>query len=281
MEKQLYIKFLHDCLLIKDILVIGDIHIGYDEMSDGRAIFPKLQLEEILGKLKNVFDFLEKQKIKIKKIVLLGDVKHDFGEITDIEWRETLKFFDFLREKVNKIVIVKGNHDVILKPVVKKRDISLKDYYCIRINTKKICFLHGNKLFKQCLDSDILVFGHLHPAITLSDKYKTEKYKCFLKGGWKINSKNKKNWGWKINSKNKNGNIKNKKEVYILPSFSHVSFGYDLRNIDVNNRYQRKKNKEGKEFFVVQNKDLKNFEVVIYNNKENKEYNFGILRNLI
>jgi metallophosphoesterase superfamily enzyme len=30
-------KFLHDCLLIKDTLVIGDLHIGYDERF-GRSV---------------------------------------------------------------------------------------------------------------------------------------------------------------------------------------------------------------------------------------------------
>ena len=39
-------KFLHDCILLKDILVIGDLHIGYDERF-GRSI-GQVQLENIL-----------------------------------------------------------------------------------------------------------------------------------------------------------------------------------------------------------------------------------------
>jgi metallophosphoesterase superfamily enzyme len=82
----------------------------------------------------------------------------------------------------------------------------------------------------------------LHPAITLNDSYKKEKFKCFLHGKWK------------------------KKEVYILPSFVPFVFGYDLL-LD----------NEKKDFFIVDDKSLKGFEVIIYNEKEDKEYNFGKL----
>ena len=278
-QKKLEIKFLHDCLLIKNILVIGDLHIGYEEQFHGKAIFPRAQLEEIIEKLKEIFDYLEKEKIGVKKIVILGDVKHYFGEPTKVEWRETLEFFDFLESKIfykekmhkknaktHNIIVIKGNHDNILKPILRKRNIKLKNYYCVKIKegkeNKKICFLHGNKLFKQCLDNQtaVLIFGHLHPAITLYDGYKNEKYKCFLRGGWKINMRLK------------------RKLVYILPSFSSVSFGYDLNDIDnFSSSYSVNKGK----FFVIPNKDLKNFGVIIYNNKEKKEYNFGFLKKLI
>ena len=36
--------------------------------------------------------------------------------------------------------------------------------------------------------------------------------------------------------------------------------------------------KEGKFYFIVPDKNLKNFNVIIYNNKEKKEYDFGKLK---
>lgn len=244
------IKFLHDCLLIKDILVIGDLHIGYDGQFYGKAAFPGAQLKNIIEKLDGVFDILKKEKVKIKKIILLGDVKHDFGTITDIEWREILKFFDYLISNIDdksKVIVIKGNHDNILEPIVKKRKILLKSYYKLVIDGKKFCFMHGDRLFKQCLDSDCLVFGHIHPAITLHDKYKSEKYKCFLNGKWKG------------------------KNIFILPSFTDIRYGYDLNKINHKN--------DG--FFFIPYKDLKKFEVIIYNSKERKGYNFGKLKGLV
>jgi putative SbcD/Mre11-related phosphoesterase len=243
------IKFLEDCLLINQkILVITDLHIGYEEYLCKESLIQRTQLKEILEKLNNVFETLKKEKITIEKVIILGDLKNEFGEISDAEWRETLILIDYLIEKIKtkgKIILIKGNHDNILGPIAKKREIKLKNYYKI----KNICFLHGDKICKNYLkNTDILILGHLHPSITLSDDYKREKYKCFLKGVWK------------------------NKEVYVLPSLSQITFGYELKLLNEEN---------SKDFFIIPPKKLKNFRVIIYNNKENKKYDFGELKNLI
>jgi|SRR3989344_5225587 len=253
MKKQNKMRFLNGCLLIDNsILAVADFHIGYEEYITEQGISLRIQFKEIIEKLDEVFDIIKKEKIKLKKIVVLGDLKHEFGGISDSEWRETLKLIDYLAEKVegktkNKIILTKGNHDNIIGPIARKTEIELRDYY----SEKGICFLHGNKIWKNCFRNEILIMGHLHPAIILSDKYKKEKYKCFLYGKWKG------------------------KEVYILPSFSPISFGFELNCLAKNYK------NEDKGFLVVDKKTLRNFEVVIYNNKEKKEYNFGRLKSLI
>jgi len=244
MKKQPQIRFLHDCLLVdNEILVIGDLHLGYN---DYEKLYERDQVKKIIRKLDGIFELLEKEKINVEKIILLGDLKHDFGRISNNEWREGIRFLDYLIERVDKknIIIIKGNHDAILKPITEKRGIVLKDHFKI----DGVCFLHGDKWFEDCDSSKVLVLGHLHPSVTLSDKYKREKYKCFLKGKWK------------------------RKAVYVLPSFSYISFGYDLTS-----DYREKENKE---FFIVEDKKLKDFEVIVYNYKEDKEYNFGKLKGL-
>jgi putative SbcD/Mre11-related phosphoesterase len=179
----------------------------------------------------------------------LGDVKHVFSGITDIEWRETLSLLDYIKVKSRgaKIIIIKGNHDNILEPIVKKRNINLRDYYFVSIEGKKYCFLHGDKMFEQCLDADWLLFGHWHPSITLSDNYKRERFKCFLKGKWE------------------------RKNVIIFPSFSDIKYGSDLNNL----------RDENDKFSFIKYKDIIKFEVIIYNNDEKREYNFGKLGKLI
>jgi uncharacterized protein len=237
------IEFLHDALMIdEEILVLGDLHIGYEEYVYGESLFIRTQLKEILEKLAGMFELLDNRKIKIKKIVLLGDLKHEFGEISDSEWRDTLQFLDYLDEKMSgegKIILVKGNHDNIAGPIVRKRNVKIVDFY----KYKDVCFIHGNKMFKRCENSKTLIMGHLHPSISLRDKYKKEKYKCFLKGKWKG------------------------KDIFILPSFSNISFGLDLKEIDISKNH----------FLIIDNNVLKRFEVIIYNDKERKEYNFGKL----
>ena len=191
----------------------------------------------------------------IKKIIILGDLKHEFGKISDLEWKEGIKLLDYLDNKVSSknktkgIVLIKGNHDNILGPIAKKRDIILKNYYKI----DKICFMHGHKLWDACLeDVDRLIIGHLHPSVTLKDNYKKEKFRCFLRGKWK------------------------KKQVYILPGFSPISSGYDLRRLKYLHNLDDKKG-----FLIIGNDKLKKFEVIIYNKKEDKIHNFGKLMRFI
>lgn len=253
-KKSPRIQILDDSLLIDNsILILGDLHIGYEEHIAEEGVFPRIQLKQIIDKLKNIFWNLSIRGINVNKVIILGDLKHEFGGISDVEWRETLKLLDYLSEKMTRnakktrIILVKGNHDNILGPIAKKRNIKFVNYY----NHKGICFMHGNKLYKNCFEKNkILILGHLHPAITISDKYKKEKYKCFLKGKWK-------------------GRL-----TYIIPSFSPISFGYNLNDID-------KLHRDNEGFLIIEDKLLKNFEVFIFNNKENKEYSFGKLKKLI
>lgn len=245
MRKNNIIKILEDSILINSkILVFSDLHLGLEDVSlDG--LFPRIQLKEIKEKLDRIFKYLEKNNIKLEKIIILGDLKHDFGKIHNSEWREILAFLNYLdkKSKETKIFIIKGNHDKIIEPILKKKDICLLDYYIF----ENMGFLHGDRVIENCLiNSKSLFIGHLHPSITLTDSNKKEKYKCFLTGKWK------------------------NKEVYILPSFSVVSEGYNLSQVD---------NKG--EFFIINRKNIKNFEVVIYNPKEDKEYNFGVLKRIV
>jgi putative SbcD/Mre11-related phosphoesterase len=188
------IEFVKNGLIIEDkILVISDLHIGYDEYL-GIGNFEVV--EQILKDLKDIFN-----NKKINKTIILGDLKHEFGKISDKEWRDTLKVLDFIKSNCKSIILIKGNHDNILLPIVKRREIKIKDFY----QWKDFCFLHGDNIWEKCFLSKILILGHLHPSIKLSDEYKSERYKCFLKGMWK------------------------RKKIYVLPSFNEISFGYDLK----------------------------------------------------
>ena len=245
------IRFLNNSLLVDDeILVFGDFHLGVQEHLQG---LPNIQLKEIFENLREIFSHLERLKIKVKKIIVLGDFKHKFGEISDSEWRESVRLLDYFIEKVGRknIILIKGNHDTILEPIAKKRKIKINSFYTYN----DIVFMHGHKEYKEALKNKeegggikILILGHLHPTITLTDDYKRERYKCFLLGKWK------------------------RKIVYILPSFGDTGPGYDL-------------SKEGyfkyRDSLFINEKGFKNFEVVIYNNVEKKEYNFGKLKDLI
>jgi putative SbcD/Mre11-related phosphoesterase len=218
------------------ILVISDLHIGHEEAMNRAGIFlPRVQFKQIMQDLRKIFEIVG----SVEEIIVLGDLKHEFGKISDQEWSETLKVLDFLLEKSKKVVLIKGNHDTVLGRIAEKKGIEIKNYY---IRGEKV-FAHGHKLFPEMMDRKIRTFilGHRHPAVIISDKYKKERYKCFLVGKWRG------------------------KNVVILPSFFPLIEGTDIVNTEENNL-----------LFIPESK-LKSFEVYVIGEKV---YDFGKLRKL-
>ncbi len=231
------IEFIDRVLLIDRILVLADLHIGWEELLNEQGVFvPRSQFKETTKDLKNVF----KKIGKVEEVVVLGDLKHEFGQISSQEWREVKGVLDFLKKKAKRVILVRGNHDTILEPIAERKELTIKDFYI----KNRICFFHGHKLFPQCLDKKIKIFvlGHRHPAVILADKYKKEKYKCFLVGKWK------------------------KKKIIIMPSFFPFVEGSDVIT-----------DYDGNRLFIPE-KSLKSFDVFIVGEKV---YGFGKLKKII
>jgi len=191
------------------ILVIADLHIGYEQMlAEQGTVIPRGQFQDMLKDMKLIFERLKKNKEKAEEIVLLGDLKHEFGKISRQEWGEVSRFLDFLFENVEKVVLIKGNHDTILEPIARKEGLEIVKCYV----NGSVCFVHGDKEIKECIDRKIktIILGHKHPAITLSKGAKKEKYKCFLVGKWK------------------------EKKIIILPSFFSLVEGSEVYVKDTN-----------------------------------------------
>mgnify|MGYP001584195716 CR=1 FL=1 len=250
-------------LYFDGILVIADVHIGYEEALNKQGILvPRLQLEEMAKRINNIFTALKAKKIE--QIVVNGDLKHEFGTISEQEWRNTLKFLDLLAKHCNEIILIRGNHDTILGPIAKKRNVKVVDYYIVEplndnSNNEKNSILkktlkiikkepknktlmtHGNKIpGKELLKGvSTIIIGHEHPAISLKEGPRTEHFKCFLKGRYKG------------------------KNLIVQPSFNSIVEGTDILKDNILSP------------FLQQNLD--NFEVYIV---EDKVYEFGKLRNL-
>jgi len=176
-------------LLIKQekILVFADFHIGYEEALNKQGILvPRFQFKDVIKRLSKIFS--ELKKIKIEKIIINGDVKHEFGRISEQEWRETLRLLDFLTKFCDEIILVKGNHDTILGPIAKKKNVMIANHYFV----DDILIIHGNKIPEKELlkKAKTIVIGHEHPAISLKENVRIERFKCFLKGKYKRKSSN-------------------------------------------------------------------------------------------
>jgi len=149
----------------KGILVIGDLHIGYDFMlRQSGALVPERQIKDILERIGNIFEKIKTKKYEIKKVIFLGDLKHSFSyEFTERdEFREIM---DFIASKIEKenIILIKGNHDTM--------DYS-EDKKMVPFHIEEdIVFLHGHEIYPEVFDKKIktVVSGHLHPSIILSE----------------------------------------------------------------------------------------------------------------
>lgn len=182
---------------VERVLVINDLHIGYEEALRRKGmLMPKSQLRQIKEKMNVIF-----QKVEPEKIIINGDLKHEFGKVSSQGWKEVLDFLDFLLRKTKEVVIIKGNHDPILRPLADKKGIMAVNEYQIG----GTLIVHGDELVET--KAKRIVIGHEHPAITLRKGSKGEKYKCFLKGKWR------------------------RKELIAVPSFNPLLEGTDiLRN---------------------------------------------------
>ena len=157
----------------KKILVIGDLHLGFEESLNKQGVLmPRFQFDDLMKELRKTIS-----KVKPKKIVIVGDIKHEFGTISEQEWRNVLQLIDFLREKA-ELIIVKGNHDVILEPITKKRNVKIKTFY----SENGVLFAHGDAIINE--KAEVILIGHEHPAVSFKER-PTHKYKCFLKGKYK------------------------------------------------------------------------------------------------
>ena len=170
------------------------MHLGYEEYLNERGwSFPRTQLETSLEIFENIF----RETGKVKKIIFLGDMKHYFAGVLKQEFREFYSVVEMCRknlEKNGEIVIIKGNHDNILEPILARENfdfIRLVD----SIIVGDVLFIHGAKkdfVKLEIFDSKIklVVIGHFHPAIAIERDTKKEKYKCFLFGKSKELKKN-------------------------------------------------------------------------------------------
>jgi uncharacterized protein len=202
-------------LLIDDTLIISDLHIGYEQaLNRGGLMVPRFQYEKILSRINDII-----QKWDISRIIVNGDLKHEFGRITRQEWQESLNFIKFLKDNFNEVILIKGNHDNFTKFIAEKTDLEVYEIY----RMENFIILHGDKIPENLMEMDegTIIIGHEHPCIGIRNGERLEKIKCFLKG------------------------VYNDKNLIIMPSFNFVTEGSDvlhekplspfLKNISTNN----------------------------------------------
>lgn len=148
-------------LMIGNTMVIADLHLGaeYDYRTAGIKMPSQTpKVEERLMRLLN--------ETKVKRLLILGDVKHRVPGSSFQEEREVPSFLSRLSRKVD-VEVLPGNHDgglAKLSPNIKihpSEGILLDGFY----------LSHGHAWpGKNALNADAIIIGHNHPQVEFSDR---------------------------------------------------------------------------------------------------------------
>jgi putative SbcD/Mre11-related phosphoesterase len=216
-------------LLIDHTLIISDLHIGYEQALNREGIMvPRFQYKKILERLNEII-----KSFDIERIVVNGDIKHEFGRITRQEWDEALDFIIFLNNNFDEVILLKGNHDNFTKFIADKTDLGVYETYSIG----DFIIMHGDKIPDDLMTKDekTIIIGHEHPCIGIRNGERFEKIKCYLKGSYKA------------------------KNLIIMPSFNFVSEGSDILHEKSLSPFLKKRSIDEFEVYGVEN-----FEVLYF-----------------
>ncbi|MEB3757171.1 MAG: metallophosphoesterase, partial [Desulfurococcales archaeon] len=111
-------------LIYNDILVIADVHLGYEsEAEEEGAYLPRVQLKQALKDLHEILN-----RYTVNKIVIAGDIKHKFEALTWKERVEIEEFINTIKEYgIKDITLVRGNHDTFIKKLLSNLNVALID----------------------------------------------------------------------------------------------------------------------------------------------------------
>jgi len=183
-------------LVDDDALVIADLHLGCEAVleSEGLSI-PRVQTKKII---ECVDDLLAASAPR--RLVIAGDLKHNFSRNLVQEWQDVAKFVDRIAAST-EVSVVRGNHDNYLGMILSQHGIPLKQ----ETGLGETQVLHGHKRSGRTTG---IVMGHIHPSISLGKgiggKVKTP---CFL--------------------------YHEDSDILVLPALSIVAGGTDVVRLDV------------------------------------------------
>ena len=142
----------------KRILVVADLHIGWEAALAEKGIHVPSQTPKILTRMLHLI-----KSCGPTGLIFLGDVKHAIARVKTEEWRDVPDFFETLGEKVPDIQIVPGNHDgnlMALLPtgvdVLPTKGVVVGD----------VGLFHGHAWpAPELLECQTLIMGHVHPVV--------------------------------------------------------------------------------------------------------------------
>ena len=151
------------------ILVVGDLHIGWEISLMEKGIHIPSQAWRISDELLKIVKLCEPNRI-----IFLGDVKHAIPRISLEEWTAVPDFFENVQDMVKDISVIIGNHDGGLKSLIPPSVKIFPSTGLIVGEKPRIGLFHGHAWpSPDVFTSELLVMGHVHPVIWFRDKLGT------------------------------------------------------------------------------------------------------------
>ncbi len=201
-------------LVYNKTLVVADLHIGIEYELYKSGVRVPTQIE----KMKEKIDSLIKQT-KAKKIVFLGDIKHQVPGVSFQELREVPEFFNYFSSKIETHIVM-GNHDSEIGALVD--NVKIHDTPGFKLEDAYIAHGHAN-IKKEFLTCKYLILSHTHPLIEIRDKLGYR----FVERVWVETLFDTKKLQKKYKQK-----IKEPPKIILMPAFNPLSGGVALNSLN-------------------------------------------------
>jgi len=168
-EPALYVKTL-------DAIVVADIHLGLEwELEEKGVHIPFPTYTPIVKSLRNMFNYRPS-----RRLIILGDIKNEFGDINPEEWTQVQDFINDARSLGAEPLLVRGNHDNFVRIVLRRLNVEFQDP---PLRLGKYFLMHGDKDHELPEGGSTVLMGHEHPVVSIRDSIGVKhRFKSFLYG---------------------------------------------------------------------------------------------------
>jgi hypothetical protein len=156
------------------LMILGDLHLGIELEFEANGILIPDQTQNMLDRVLKLINLYN-----IKKLIILGDIKHTLFNLDFREIESMARFFRIIKEKTD-LEIVPGNHDGSLKRLFP--DLKIRSSRGVLYNSYYL--MHGHTWpTKELEKAKFLIMAHIHPEIKIRDAQGHSQIEtCWLRG---------------------------------------------------------------------------------------------------
>ncbi|MCS7140590.1 MAG: metallophosphoesterase [Candidatus Nitrosocaldus sp.] len=226
LEEGVSIASPYPCVYLEEqsTLLFADTHLGLEEQRERLGIhIPYPVTEHIIECIMRPV-----RELSCRRVMILGDVKHEFGRPSAEEWYSLKKLVGALRRSNCELEVVRGNHDNYIIYILNELGVKLHDPHALleRSDGSRILLIHGHLesglMYDESKHIRLVVMGHEHPSIAIKDDLGAKhRFKAFLYGRAMVH-------GAPGTSNSTDRGQSTDVRILVLPSLSPLAYGNPL-----------------------------------------------------